>query len=112
VRGRPGADILVNNTGLCGPGGVAMFRIFFAAALILAVMLAIKDGRILRDIGLKASCSVTQTSADGMEVEACHPGKWEGLPDMSRVGCTSSGVVGRVGYWTCPAPVFASQVGR
>jgi len=34
-----------------------MFRMFVIAALVVAVMVAIKDGRVLRETGLKGSCT-------------------------------------------------------
>jgi len=87
-------------------------KIFIVAAVVFGVMFAVKDGRIVRDVGLSASCSVVQGTADGARIEACRPGKLEGLPDLSRVGCTSAGIAGKLAYWSCPAPIEASQVGR
>jgi hypothetical protein len=87
-------------------------KIFTVAALILVLMVAIKDGRILRTSGLTGSCSVVQTAADGAQVEACRPGKLEGRPDLTRRGCTDTGKVGKSEYWRCPAAIEASQAGR
>jgi hypothetical protein len=87
-------------------------RIFAVAAVIIALMVAIKDGRLMRKAGLTASCSVVQTAPDGTQVEACRPGWLEGKHDLSRQGCTVTGSAGRDEYWRCPAPVVASQVGR
>jgi hypothetical protein len=87
-------------------------KIFTVAALILVLMVAIKDGRILRTSGLTGSCSVVQTAADGTQVEACRPGKLEGRPDLTRRGCTDAGSVGKSEYWRCPAALEASQAGR
>jgi hypothetical protein len=83
-------------------------RIVFVAALIVTVMLAVKDGRVLKDAGLTGSCRVVQTAANGEQMEACSSGKLEGAPDLSRNGCTDTGLyAGRV-YWRCPAPVVSA----
>jgi hypothetical protein len=87
-------------------------KIFAVAALILILMVAIKDGRILRTSGLTGSCSVVQTDADGTQLESCRPGKLEGRPDLTRRGCTDTGRSGNNEYWRCPAAVVASQAGR
>jgi hypothetical protein len=80
-------------------------RIVFIGVLLVAGMVAIKDGRILRNAGLTGSCAVAQTLASGEQIEACSSGKLEGAPDLTRNGCTDSGTyAGRV-YWRCPAPV-------
>ncbi len=89
-----------------------VLRIVAVAAVILGVMIAIKDGRVLRVTGLTGSCSVVQTAADGTQLESCRPGKLEGRPDMSRDGCTGAGISGVYEYWRCPASVLASQAGR
>src|SRR5438067_2868035 len=87
-------------------------RIFAIAVVIVAVMAAVKDGRLLRTAGLIASCSIVQTASDGTQLEACRPGMLEGAHDLSRSGCTADGSAGRYAYWRCPAPLVASQVGR
>ena len=87
-------------------------RIVVAGCCILALMVAIKDGRLLRKSGLTAACAVVQRTADGGELDACRPGKLEGRPDLTRRGCTNAGVNGTYQYWRCPAPVETSQVGR
>jgi hypothetical protein len=83
-------------------------RILFVAALIVTGMFAVKDGRVLKDAGLTGSCRVVQTAANGEQMEACSSGKLEGAPDLSRNGCTDTGLyAGRV-YWRCPAPVVSA----
>ena len=87
-------------------------RVVAVAVCILAVMIAIKDGRVLRTTGLTGSCSAVQTRTDGSELEACRAGKLEGRPDLSGRGCTSLGIRGTLEYWRCPADLTASQAGR
>jgi hypothetical protein len=83
-------------------------RILVTGLVLVALMAAIKDGRVLRDAGLTGSCSVVQQTADGTQLEACRGGKLEGMPDLSRNGCTVVGTAAGREYWKCPAPVVAS----
>jgi hypothetical protein len=84
----------------------AMLRMFLAAALIVAAMVVIKDGRVVQDAGLTGSCSSAVTPAGETGVwKACRPGKLDGRPDLSRKACTVSGISGTVQFWRCPAPI-------
>jgi hypothetical protein len=83
-------------------------RIVLIGALLVAGMVAIKDGRVLRDAGLTGSCVVAQTLASGEQIEACSSGKLEGAPDLSRNGCSNSGLYAGFVYWRCPAPVVSA----
>ena len=87
-------------------------RVVAVAICILAVMFAIKDGRVLRSVGLTGSCTAVQARTDGSELEACRAGKLEGRPDLSARGCTSFGVRGTLEYWRCPADLRATDAGR
>lgn len=69
-------------------------------------MVAIKDGRVLSETGLLASCSaVAAPLGDTGFWEACRPGKLEGRPDLSRRSCTRQGIMRGIELWRCPAPV-------
>lgn len=83
-----------------------MFRTLVAAALIVAAMVVIKDGRALEETGLLSSCEavVAPTGQTGYW-EACRPGKLEGRPDLTRRSCVSQGVAREVEYWRCPSPI-------
>jgi hypothetical protein len=83
-------------------------RVVITAFLVLGLMIAIKDGRVLRETGFKGSCSVVRTAVDGSQVQACKPGKLEGTPDLRRQGCMDAGGLGKVEYWSCPASVVGS----
>jgi hypothetical protein len=77
-------------------------RIVLVAAVLLAVMVTVKDGRALRAVGLTGSCALTQTDADGIRLETCSAGTFSGAPSLAGAGCTATGTVaGRV-YWRCP----------
>ena len=83
-------------------------RIVLAGTLIASAMFAVKDGRMLHIAGLTGSCTIVQTAANGEQLEACTSGKLEGAPDLSRNGCTDTGLyAGRI-YWRCPAPVVSA----
>jgi hypothetical protein len=87
-------------------------RVVVAGALALALMIAVKDGRVLRSTGLTGTCSIAQRLADGTQLEACRSGKLAGRPDLSRDGCTAAGVTGTTEYWRCPAAVAAGPTGH
>ena len=85
-------------------------RILIVALLIVGVMLAVKDGRVLRDAGLTGSCSsVALPTGQSGYWKACREGKLSGRPDLSREGCSPRGVSGRLEYWRCPAPLGSSR---
>jgi hypothetical protein len=86
-------------------------RIVFIATLVLALMIAVKDGRVLSRTGLTGSCAVAQVATDGSTVQACRPGKLEGRPDLTRQGCKDAGRNGTYEYWRCPASVAAAAHG-
>jgi hypothetical protein len=83
-------------------------RIVVVALLILGVMVAAKDHRLMRNAGLTAACSIVRTQSDGSELAACHPGRLEGRPDLSNRGCIDAGIAGTVEYWRCPATTAAA----
>jgi hypothetical protein len=70
---------------------------------IFALMLVIKDGRVLRKTGLTGSCAVVQSFPDSSAMVSCRGGKLEGRPNLSRRGCTSAEITRRVEYWRCLA---------
>ncbi len=69
---------------------------------MLALMVAVKDGRVLKTTGLTAVCVVAQTAADGTQLEACRPGKLQGVPDLSGNGCKSAGKEGTLRVLALP----------
>ena len=80
-----------------------MFRALVALGAIVALIMAAKDGVVLKDLGLVGSCRPVAAPA-GMTVEwrACNPGKLDGHPDLTKQLCISRGKVGTVEYWVCP----------
>jgi hypothetical protein len=86
--------------------------IFVVAACIFALMLVVKDGRVLRTTGLTATCSAVTGAVQGTVVEACKPGKLEGRPDLTKRDCIAVGTTGKLEYWRCPAEIQATSAGR
>ena len=87
-----------------------LIRIATVAVCIAAAMAAAKDGRVIRSAGLTAACTVVQERADGTQVDACHPGRLEGRPDLSNRGCIDAGIAGTVEYWHCPASTASAPL--
>jgi hypothetical protein len=85
--------------------------ILAVAVCIVALMVVLKDGRLLQTTGLTGTCSHYSQTADA-EFEVCKPGKLEGLPDLTKRGCKIAGTKGKVEFWRCPAGVEASDAGR
>ena len=87
-----------------------MSRILVTAALIVALMAAVKDGRVARHAGLTGSCSAV-TAPAGQEPgnwERCTPGRLAGAPDLTRQGCILVGAVGSSMYWRCEAALASA----
>ena len=89
-----------------------LLRVLVVAVLALGLMVAVKNGHILRTTGLTGTCIVARTNADGTQLEACKAGKLQGQPDLSATGCKSVGTEGAYEYWHCPAEVAAGPSGH
>ncbi len=89
-----------------------LLRAVVVVALALAVMIGVKDGKILKTTGLTGSCVVARTNADGTQLEACRAGKLQGQPDLSSDGCKNVATEGPYVYWHCPAAVASQPNGH
>jgi hypothetical protein len=89
---------------------VFFFKLLLVAAVALAVMVAVKDGRILAEAGLRGSC-VPLASPAGQSGAwyACSEGRVTGRPDMSRHDCTAQGLRGDLEVWRCPAALSGDR---
>jgi hypothetical protein len=87
-----------------------LLKIIVVGAVLIGVMAAIKDGRILRDAGLLSHCSAVAVNgkADGTLL-ACSKGRLDGWPDMTNKSCSLISVRRTREYWRCQAPVVSSQ---
>ena len=64
-----------------GGGSALIVRVILLGALVLGAMIAIKDGRLLRDAGLIGSCSqFPSVSGDQVFWQACRKGRLDGRP--------------------------------
>ena len=83
-----------------------MRGVLVAAALIFCLMVLIKDGRLLRGVGLTGGCrAVAAPKGEDGNWQACEPGSLQGAPDLTRQGCKSAVFVGKTEYWRCPASI-------
>jgi hypothetical protein len=86
-------------------------RVVIGGVLVLAVMIAVQNGWILRRTGLTGSCVVYATASSGAQQEKCSPGRLDGRPDLSNKGCVSDGLRATAEFWSCPAPLQSSPAG-
>ena len=87
-----------------------LLKIIVVGALLIGVMAAVKDGRVLRDAGLLSTCTaVTVNDKTDPTVLRCSSGRLDGYPDMTPKSCTLIGMHANRQYWRCQAPVVSSQ---
>ncbi len=86
-------------------------RILIVGALVLVVMLAVRNGWVLRRTGLTGSCTVYARIPDGPQQEKCTSGAIGGRPNLTGKGCSSKGLVGMYEVWLCPAPLVTQPAG-
>lgn len=89
-----------------------LMRVWIVAILIVAAMVGVKQGWLLRNSGLTGSCRLVSSAADGSSLTACRAGKLEGAPNLASHGCVLVNQPGSLNYWRCSAPIVASQAGR
>jgi hypothetical protein len=87
-----------------------LLKILVAGALLIGLMAAIRDGRILRDAGLLSHCNaVLVRGQSDPTVLSCSKGRLDGWPDMTPKSCNLIAVHPDREYWRCQAPVVSSQ---
>jgi hypothetical protein len=87
-----------------------LLKIFVVGALLIGVMAAVKDGRILRDAGLLSTCSPVRVNGQGdATLLSCTKGRLDGWPDESNNSCNLIAVHPTRQYWRCAAPVVSSR---
>jgi hypothetical protein len=87
-----------------------LLKILVVGAVLIGVMAAIRDGRVLRDAGLLSSCSVSSVNGhDDPTVMSCSKGRLDGYPDLTRKSCKLIALRTHRQYWRCDAPVVSSQ---
>jgi hypothetical protein len=79
-----------------------LLRIILIGGLAIGLMVAIKNGTILKGVGLLSNCEIVQTpQGETGEWRACSEGKLDGRRDLSDL-CNPMGVRGELEYWNCP----------
>jgi len=87
-----------------------LLKIIVVGALLVGVMAAIKDGRVLRDAGLLSTCTtVTVNGQDDPTLLSCTKGRLDGWPDESNNSCNLIAVHPNREFWRCQAPVVSSR---
>jgi hypothetical protein len=87
-----------------------LLKILIVGAVVIGLMAAIRDGRILRDAGLLSSCNaVVVNGKPDPTVLSCSKGRLDGFPDMSDKACHLVSVQSKHELWRCEAPVISSQ---
>jgi hypothetical protein len=87
-----------------------LLKILVVGAVLIGVMAAIRDGRVLRDAGLLSSCRATAVNGhDDPTVMSCSKGRLDGFPDLTNKSCKLIVVRTQREIWRCDAPVVSSQ---
>jgi hypothetical protein len=87
-----------------------LLKILVVGALLVGVMAAIRDGRVLRDAGLLSSCSpVVANGKQDPTLLSCSKGRLDGFADLTNKSCNLIAVHPQREYWRCEAPVVSSQ---
>ena len=82
-----------------------MLRIVAVGAVLIAMMITVKDHQVLQRAHLIGYCSTLATAADGSEYRSCFPGHVSGRPGLLLDGCTDFGRHGKAEIWGCPAQI-------
>jgi hypothetical protein len=79
-----------------------LLRILIIGALAIGLMIAIKQGTLLKGLGLLSNCEVVETPrGETGEWRACTEGKLDGRRNLSDI-CKPMGFSGEFEYWSCP----------
>ena len=79
-----------------------MLRIVAVGAVLIALMITVKDQRVLKRAHLVGSCSTVASVADGSEWRQCVPGKLSGRPGPELDSCSDWGTTARPSSGTAP----------
>jgi hypothetical protein len=87
-----------------------LLKIIVVGAVLIGVMAAIRDGRVLKDAGLLSTCNAATVAGKAdLNVLSCTKGRLDGFPDMTSKSCTLIVARPKHEYWRCPAPVISSH---
>jgi len=87
-----------------------LLRILIVGALAIGLMVAIRDGRVLRDAGLLSSCSPAVVNGkQDTTLQNCSKGRLDGFPDLTNKSCVLVSARPTRQFWRCEAPLVSSQ---
>jgi hypothetical protein len=87
-----------------------LLRIVIVGGLAIGLMVAVRDGRVLRDAGLLSRCkAVVVKGQPDPTLLSCSKGRLDGWPDMTNKSCGLIAVHPKREYWRCQAPVVSSH---
>jgi hypothetical protein len=87
-----------------------LLKIIVVGAVLIGVMAAIRDGRVLRDAGLLHSCSaVVVNGSPDPTLQSCSKGRLDGFPNLTGNSCRLTSASPTREIWRCAAPVVSSQ---
>ena len=87
-----------------------MFRIAAVTVALIALMLAVKDGRVLTRSHVVGSCAKVADVADGTNWHRCVRGRLTGAPGLTSAGCWDWGKYQDAELWHCPAELTPNTV--
>jgi hypothetical protein len=92
-------------------GRAMLLKILLVGAVLIGVMAAIRDGRVLKDAGLLSSCNaVVVDGKTDPTMLSCTKGRLDGFPNMTNKSCTLVATRPKHEFWRCQAPVLSSPV--
>ena len=87
-----------------------LLKILIVGALVIGLMAAIRDGRVLRESGLLSSCNAAVVNGkQDTTLESCSKGRLDGFPDLTNKSCVLVSARPSRQYWRCEAPIVSSQ---
>lgn len=87
-----------------------MLRIAAVGAVLIALLIAVKDHRVLERSHVVGSCAKIGERFDGSEWRACVPGRLTGRPGLTLAGCTDLGRRDVAEIWHCPTRLEANAL--
>ena len=87
-----------------------MVRIVAVGAVLVAVMVAIRDHRLLQRTHVVGSCATVVEVTDGSEWRSCVAGRLTDRPGLSLAGCTDYGLYLNAEYLHCPASLASDTI--
>jgi len=87
-----------------------LLKIIVVGALLIGLMAAIRDGRLLKDAGLLSTCNAAPASGKAdPTLLACTSGRLDGFPDLTNKSCALVSARPNRQFWRCEAPLVSSQ---